>query len=199
MVKYLQRVPICMYLIPGAICIREDRGVIREDHKNCLFDKREISSDKPSACREKMGNVFVKRGVMVKAGLPPSISEETVCKVAQKTDLKWTHFQRNRILIREEMGNVFVKRGVMVKAGIPPSISEETVCKVVQKTDLQWSHFQRNRILIREEMGNVFVKRGVMVKAGIPPSIREETVCKVVQKTDLQWSHFEGESNPHQK
>ena len=92
-----------MYLITGAICIREDRGIIREDDKNCLFDKGEISSDKPSACREEMGNVFVKTGVMVKAGIPPSISEETVCKVVQKTDLKWTHFQRNRILIKSEL------------------------------------------------------------------------------------------------
>ena len=43
-----------------------------------------------------MGNFFVKKG-MVKAGIPPSISEETVRKVMQKTDLKWTHFQRKGI------------------------------------------------------------------------------------------------------
>ena len=90
-------------MIPGAICIREDRRTIREDHKNCLFDKREISSDKPSAFREEMGNVFVKRGVMVKSGIPPSISEETVRKVFKKTDLKWTHFQRKGILIKSEL------------------------------------------------------------------------------------------------
>ena len=84
MVKYLQRVPFWIYLLlTGAICIREDQGTIREDHKNCLFDKKEISSDKPSACGEEMGNFFVKKGVMVKAGIPPSISEETVRKVAK--------------------------------------------------------------------------------------------------------------------
>ena len=86
-------------MIPGAMCIREDRRTIREDHKNCLFDKREISSDKPSACREEMGNVFIKGGVMVKAGIPPSISKKTVCKVVQKTD----HFQRKGILIKSEL------------------------------------------------------------------------------------------------
>ena len=90
-------------MIPGAICIREDRRTNREDHKNCLFDKREISSENPSTCREEMGNVFVKRGVMVKAGIPPSVSKETVCKVVQKTDLKWTHFQRKGILIKSEL------------------------------------------------------------------------------------------------
>ena len=78
-------------MIPGAICIREDRRTIREDQKNCLF------------CREEMGNVVVKRGVMVKAGIPPSISEEIVRKVVQKTVLKWTHFQRKGILIKSEL------------------------------------------------------------------------------------------------
>ena len=50
-----------------------------------------------------MGNVFVKRGVMVKAGIPPSISRETVGNVVQKTDLKWTHFQRKGILNKSEL------------------------------------------------------------------------------------------------
>ena len=39
---------------------------------------------------------------MVKPGIPPpSISE--VRKVVQKTDLKWTHFQRKGILIKNEL------------------------------------------------------------------------------------------------
>ena len=92
-----------MYMIPGAICIREDRRTIKAGHKNCLFDKRKISSDKPSACRKEMGNVFVKGGVIVKAGIPPSISEETVRKVVKKTDLKWTHFQRKGVPIKSEL------------------------------------------------------------------------------------------------
>ena len=40
---------------------------------------------------------------MVKAGIPPSISEETVRKVLQKTDLKWTHFQRKGILTKNDL------------------------------------------------------------------------------------------------
>ena len=90
-------------IVIGVICIREDQGIIREDHKNCLFDKREISSDKPSACGEEMGNFFVKKKVMVKAGILPSISEETFRKVVQKTDLKWTHFQRKGILTKNDL------------------------------------------------------------------------------------------------
>ena len=40
---------------------------------------------------------------MVKAGIQPSISEETVRKVVQKTDLKWTHFQRKGILTKIDL------------------------------------------------------------------------------------------------
>ena len=50
-----------------------------------------------------MGNFFAKKEVMVKAGIPLSIIEETVRKVVQKTDLKWTHFQRKGILIKNEL------------------------------------------------------------------------------------------------
>ena len=46
------------------------------------------------------GKLFCKKRVMGKAGIPPSISEETVRKVVQKTDLKWTHFQRKGILTK---------------------------------------------------------------------------------------------------
>ena len=34
--------------------------IIREDHQNCLFDKREVSYDKPSACKKRWENFFVK-------------------------------------------------------------------------------------------------------------------------------------------
>ena len=32
--------------------------IIREDHQNCLFDKREICYDKPSACSSSPALVF---------------------------------------------------------------------------------------------------------------------------------------------
>ena len=35
---------------------------------------------------------------MVKAGIPPSITKETVCRILLKTDLKWSYFQRNGML-----------------------------------------------------------------------------------------------------
>ena len=49
------------------------------------------------------GKPFCKKRVMGKACIPPSISEETVRKVVQKSDLKWTHFQRKEILTKNDL------------------------------------------------------------------------------------------------
>ena len=40
---------------------------------------------------------------MVKAGIPPSISKETVGRVLQKTDLNWTQFHRKGILTKDDL------------------------------------------------------------------------------------------------
>ena len=40
---------------------------------------------------------------MVKVAIPQSISGETACRVLQKIDLKWTHFQRKRILTKNDL------------------------------------------------------------------------------------------------
>ena len=40
---------------------------------------------------------------MVKAGIPPSISEKRVGKVLQKTDLKWTHLQGKETLTKNDL------------------------------------------------------------------------------------------------
>ena len=49
-----------------------------------------------------MGNFCVKR-VMVKAGIPPSISEKTVRRVLQKAVLKWTRVQRKGIPTKNDL------------------------------------------------------------------------------------------------
>ena len=49
------------------------------------------------------GKLFCKKRVMGKACIPPSISEERVRKVVQKSDLKWTHFQRKEILTKNDL------------------------------------------------------------------------------------------------
>ena len=52
--------------------------------------------------KEDMGNFCVKR-VMVKASIPPSISEKTFQRVLRKTELKWARVQRERILTKNDM------------------------------------------------------------------------------------------------
>ena len=75
------------------------KRIIRDNHQNCLFDKRQISYNKPSACTRKMGNVFVNR-VMVKTDIPLAISKEIGWP---KAGLKWTHFQRKGILTKNDL------------------------------------------------------------------------------------------------
>ena len=40
---------------------------------------------------------------MIKAGIPPSISEETVRRVLQKAGLKWARVQRKGILTKNDL------------------------------------------------------------------------------------------------
>ena len=53
--------------------------------------------------QQEMGNFPVKKRVLVNAGIPPFISEETVRKVLQKTDVKWTHFQRKENMSKNDL------------------------------------------------------------------------------------------------
>ena len=46
---------------------------------------------------------YCKKTVMVKAGIPLTISGETVGRVLQNTDLKWTHFQRKGNLTKNDL------------------------------------------------------------------------------------------------
>ena len=40
---------------------------------------------------------------MVKAGISPSIGEQTVRRILQKADLKWDHVQRKGILTKSDL------------------------------------------------------------------------------------------------
>ena len=76
--------------------------IVRENHQNYLIKKTEISYDKASAFQNKQENLYAKR-VMVKAGISLSISEETICRVLQRTGLKWSLVQRKGILTKNDL------------------------------------------------------------------------------------------------
>ena len=72
------------------------KRIIRKDHQNFLFQKTEISYHKSSLCK-KDGKIFCNKRVMVKAGIPSSISKETVHRLLPMKNLKWTHFRRKEL------------------------------------------------------------------------------------------------------
>ena len=47
--------------------------------------------------------IFCVKRVMVKAGISPSIGEQTVRRILQKADLKWDHVQRKGILTKSDL------------------------------------------------------------------------------------------------
>ena len=81
--------------------LRGYEKIIREEHLNCLFHKRNILRQNKREA-EHFYKKIVKK-VMIKAGIPPSINEETVCRVLWKTDLKWSRFQRNQMLAKNDV------------------------------------------------------------------------------------------------
>ena len=64
--------------------------------------QKRIILRKTELFQEEMRNVCVKR-VMVKAGIPPSISDKTLRRVLQKAGLKWVCFQRKGILRKNKL------------------------------------------------------------------------------------------------
>ena len=71
---------------PPKLSVCEKRNILRQNKR----------------LQEDMGNFCVKR-VIVKAGIPPSICEETVCRVLQKAGWKCTHVQSKEILTKNHL------------------------------------------------------------------------------------------------
>ena len=82
-----------------------------------VSDKRKQNQDRPTklserqkrnvlrqakVLQEEVGNFSAKR-VMVRAGIPPSISTATVRRVMKKTGLKWSHAQKKRVLTKSDL------------------------------------------------------------------------------------------------
>ena len=63
---------------------------------------------------------------MVKAGILPSISEQTVRRVLRKAGLKWTHVQRNGILTKNDL-KLRLKFARKVRLNLSANFLEEQV------------------------------------------------------------------------
>ena len=75
--------------------------------------------------QEEMGNFCVKRA-MVKAGIPPSISGETVWRVLRKAGLKWARVQRKGVLTKNDL-KLRLKFPRKVRRKLPANFWEEGV------------------------------------------------------------------------
>ena len=67
----------------------------------CSTKEKYLTTNQVLARRD--GKLFCKKRLIVKAGIPPSIREETSRRDLQKIYLKWTHFQRKGILSKNDM------------------------------------------------------------------------------------------------
>ena len=94
---------------PPKLSVRQKRNILRQT----------------KLLQEEMGNFCVKR-VMVKAGIPPSISEETVWRVLRKAGLKWARVQRKGILTKNDL-KLRLKFARKVRRKLPANSWEEGV------------------------------------------------------------------------
>ena len=67
----------------------------------CSTKEKHLTTNQALASRD--GRFFGKKRVMVKAGIPPCISEDTVYRVLGKTDLKQTHFKKKGNLTQNQL------------------------------------------------------------------------------------------------
>ena len=71
---------------PATLSDRQKRNILRQ----------------AKVLQEEVGNFSLKR-VMVRAGIPPSISTATVRRVMRKTGLKWSHAQKKGALTKSDL------------------------------------------------------------------------------------------------
>ena len=92
-------------------------NILRPQFGNLVLDKRKQNQGRPTKLsdrqkrnilrqakelQEEVGN-FSAKGVMVRAGIPPSIITATVCRVMRKAGLKWSHAQNKLVLTKSDL------------------------------------------------------------------------------------------------
>ena len=106
-------------------------NILRPQFGNLVLDKRKQNQGRPTKLsdrqkrnilrqakelQEEVGN-FSAKGVMVRAGIPPSISATTVCRVMRKAGLKWSHAQEKRVLTKSDLNEIEVcQKGLLETA-----------------------------------------------------------------------------------
>ena len=89
----------------ATICrhMKKNIGDLVVDNQGRISVKNNQGRPPKLSVRQKRDGKLLCKKVMVKAGIPPSITEETVRRVLRKTGLKWTRVQRKGILTKNDL------------------------------------------------------------------------------------------------
>ena len=100
--KY-SKATICRHMVKNIGDLVPDKPKQNQGRPTKLSDrqKRDILRQ-AKVLQEEVGNFSVKR-VMVRAGIPPSISTATVRRVMKKAGLKWSHAKKKGVLTKSDL------------------------------------------------------------------------------------------------
>ena len=97
--KY-SKATICRHMVKNIGDLVPDKRKQNQGRPTKLSDRQKRNILRQAkVLQEEVGNFSVKR-VMVRAGIPPSISTATVRRVMKKAGLKWSHAQKKGVLTK---------------------------------------------------------------------------------------------------
>ena len=100
--KYSKAI-ICRHMVKNIGDLVPDKRKQNQGRPTKLSDRQKRNILRQAkVLQEEVGNFSVKR-VMVRAGIPPSISTATVRRVMKKAGLKWSHAQKKGVLTKSDL------------------------------------------------------------------------------------------------
>ena len=100
--KY-SKATICRHMVKNIGDLVPDKRKRNQGRPTKLSDRQKRNILRQAkVLQEEVGNFSVKR-VMVRAGIPPSISTATVRRVMKKAGLKWSHAQKKGVLTKSDL------------------------------------------------------------------------------------------------
>ena len=100
--KY-SKATICRHMVKNIGDLVPDKRKQNQGRPTKLSDRQKRNILRQAkVLQEEVGNFSVKR-VMVRAGIPPSISTATVRRVMKKAGLKWSHAQKKGVLTKSDL------------------------------------------------------------------------------------------------
>ena len=100
--KYSKAI-ICRHMLKNIGDLVADKQKQNQGRGTKLSERQKRNSlHQAKVLQEEVGNVSLK-SIMVRAGIPPSISTATVRRVMKKAGLKWSHAQKKGVLIKSNL------------------------------------------------------------------------------------------------